>query len=95
MAALECWVALVAECMRIKEQYITKLKENINKLGNQAKYHGAYKQNDVQMLMQEYHFVIMGSRWYENSPVVIQEAISSNTSLIVPNHGGMKEKILQ
>lgn len=75
------------------EEYITKLKENINKLGNQAKYHGAYKQNDVQMLMQEYHFVVMGSRWYENSPVVIQEAISANIAVIAPDHGGMLEKV--
>ena len=74
------------------DEYIVKLKESIMALGNKAKYHGAYKQNDVQTLMQQYHWVIMGSRWYENSPVVIQEAISANTALIVPNHGGMQEK---
>jgi len=34
----------------------------------------------------------MGSRWYENSPVVIQEAIAAGRPLIVPNHGGMLEK---
>lgn len=75
------------------DEYITKLKESITALGAKAKYHGAYKQNDVQMLMQQYHWIVMGSRWYENSPVVIQEAISSHTPLLVPNHGGMHEKV--
>jgi glycosyltransferase involved in cell wall biosynthesis len=75
------------------DEYITSLKELISSLGDKAKYHGAYKQNDVQTLMQQYHWVIMGSRWYENSPVVIQEAISSSTPMIVPNHGGMTEKV--
>jgi glycosyltransferase involved in cell wall biosynthesis len=34
----------------------------------------------------------MGSRWYENSPVVIQEAIAAGLPMILPDHGGMKEK---
>lgn len=75
------------------DEYIIKLKELIASLGARAKYYGPYKQNDVQTLMHQYHWVIMGSRWYENSPVVIQEAVSANTPLIVPNHGGMKEKV--
>jgi glycosyltransferase involved in cell wall biosynthesis len=74
------------------EAYIDQLKQSIAALGPCATYHGAYRQADVQALMQQYHWVIMGSRWYENSPVVIQEAISAGVPLIVPNHGGMKEK---
>lgn len=42
--------------------------------------------------MGQYHFIAMGSRRYENSPVVIQEAVSAGRPLIVPAHGGMKEK---
>jgi glycosyltransferase involved in cell wall biosynthesis len=74
------------------EDYTAKLKEAIILLGSKARYHGPYKQNDVQSLMQQYHWIAMGSRWFENSPVVIQEAISASVPMIVPNHGGMLEK---
>ena len=74
------------------EAYIENLKADIADLGDKAVYHGAYRQTDVQWLMQQYHFVVMGSRWYENSPVVIQESISAGVPLLVPDHGGMKEK---
>jgi glycosyltransferase involved in cell wall biosynthesis len=75
------------------ESYVDKLKYHINDLGDAAVYHGAYRQSEVQWLMQQYHWIVMGSRWYENSPVVIQEAISAGVPLIVPDHGGMKEKV--
>lgn len=72
--------------------YLDKLKESIKALGKRAIFHGPYQQADVQQIMGQYHFVAMGSRWYENSPVVIQEAIAAGRPLIVPAHGGMKEK---
>jgi glycosyltransferase involved in cell wall biosynthesis len=37
--------------------------------------------------------VIIPSIWWENSPVVIQEAIAHGRPLIGANIGGMKEKI--
>jgi glycosyltransferase involved in cell wall biosynthesis len=36
----------------------------------------------------------MTSKWWENSPVVIQEAYACGRPLIVPGIGGMKEKIV-
>jgi glycosyltransferase involved in cell wall biosynthesis len=74
------------------QEYIDDLENNIKKLGAHAKFYGPYQQENVQKIMSEYHFVVMGSRWYENSPVVIQEAIAAGTPLIVPSHGGMLEK---
>jgi len=74
------------------EEYIEGLKQRIAELGARAVFHGPYQQARVQELMSQYHFVAMGSRWYENSPVVIQEAIAAGRPLIVPGHGGMLEK---
>jgi glycosyltransferase involved in cell wall biosynthesis len=74
------------------ESYIDSLKNSINELKKYVRLHGPYEQRNVQKLMRNYHFVIMGSRWYENSPIVIQEAIEANRPLIVPEHGGMLEK---
>jgi glycosyltransferase involved in cell wall biosynthesis len=38
-------------------------------------------------------FVLMASKWWENSPVVIQEAFAAQRPVIAPNIGGMAEKI--
>jgi len=73
--------------------YIESLIQSIDELKNNVKFYGPYEQGSVRKLMQRYHFVIMGSRWYENSPIVIQEAIEANRPLIVPSHGGMLEKV--
>jgi glycosyltransferase involved in cell wall biosynthesis len=73
--------------------YLAEVQALIDSLGATAVFHGAYEQSDVFRLMQGYHFVAMGSRWYENSPVVIQEAIAAGRPLIVPGHGGMAEKV--
>jgi glycosyltransferase involved in cell wall biosynthesis len=43
--------------------------------------------------MAECDWVIIPSIWWENSPVVIQEAIAYGRPLIGSNIGGMKEKI--
>lgn len=75
------------------DTYIVELQSQISRLGVQAKYFGPYRQTDVAMLMRQYHWVIMGSRWYENSPVVIQESLAAGVPLIVPGHGGMAEKV--
>lgn len=75
------------------EAYIEDLKGKISLLSNNVLFHGPYDQSDVLRLMGQYDFVIMGSRWYENSPVVIQEAFSAGTPIIYPAHGGMLEKV--
>lgn len=74
------------------EPYVEQLKSRIQSLGAAVSIRGTYAQSDVSRLMAGYHFVVMGSRWFENSPVVIQEAIHAGVPLIVPAHGGMAEK---
>lgn len=74
--------------------YIDDLRSTIESAPDVVNYHGAYSQTDVHSMMSRYHFVIMGSRWYENSPVVMQEAINAGVPLIVPAQGGMVEKVV-
>jgi glycosyltransferase involved in cell wall biosynthesis len=74
------------------QDYIDDLQKNIELLGDNAKFFGPYDQADVLSLMSSYHFIVMGSRWYENSPVVILEAIAAGRPMIMPSHGGMLEK---
>ena len=56
-------------------------------------YRGPYQNDRVFDLMRECDFVLMASKWWENSPVVIQEAYACGRPMIVPGIGGMAEKI--
>jgi glycosyltransferase involved in cell wall biosynthesis len=54
---------------------------------------GSYRNEDVSDLMAACDWVIMPSIWWENSPVVIQEARIAGRPLICADIGGMAEKI--
>jgi glycosyltransferase involved in cell wall biosynthesis len=54
---------------------------------------GSYRNEDVSDLMSACDWIIMPSIWWENSPVVIQEARIAGRPLICANIGGMAEKI--
>ena len=56
-------------------------------------YRGPYQNDRVFELMRGCDYVLMASKWWENSPVVIQEAYACGRPLIVPGIGGMAEKI--
>jgi glycosyltransferase involved in cell wall biosynthesis len=57
------------------------------------KYSGAYLGNSVYRLMSECDYVIVPSKWWENSPVVIREAFAVGTPVICSGLGGLAEKV--
>lgn len=57
-------------------------------------YAGAYNTTVVHELMSECDAIIVPSKWWENSPVVIQEAYANQVPLICTGIGGMAEKIV-
>jgi glycosyltransferase involved in cell wall biosynthesis len=61
--------------------------------GNRVKFHGSYRQDELPGLMSEIDWVIVPSIWWENSPVVIQEAFLHRRPVIASGIGGMAEKI--
>jgi glycosyltransferase involved in cell wall biosynthesis len=73
--------------------YPVKLKKLLKKHSSLAHYHGPYEQSELPRLMRETDWVIMGSIWWENSPVVIQEAYKFGRPVICPDLGGMAEKV--
>lgn len=75
------------------DEYIKSLIGSIEECRDFIVFYDAYESIDTFDLMAQYHFVVMGSRWFENSPVVIQEALEANRPLIVPRLGGMLEKV--
>ncbi len=57
------------------------------------RFHGRYAATDAVGLMQANGWLIVPSTWWENSPVVIQEARLAGTPVIASNIGGMREKV--
>ncbi|ABS16138.1 MULTISPECIES: glycosyltransferase family 4 protein [Brucella/Ochrobactrum group] len=54
---------------------------------------GAYRREDIAQLIQSVDCAIMPSIWWENAPLVIQEAQGQNRPVICSNIGGMAEMI--
>ncbi len=58
-----------------------------------ATYAGPYDNADVRKLMSACDYVLTPSTWWENSPVVIQEAYAAGRPVICTGIGGMAEKV--
>ena len=56
-------------------------------------YLGPYDYRNVDRLMGDCDYVVMPSRWWENSPVVIQEAFAAGRPVLLTRNGGMAEKV--
>ncbi|MFZ4407540.1 MAG: glycosyltransferase [Paracraurococcus sp.] len=56
-------------------------------------YAGPYNNAAVGRLMQACDYVLVPSNWWENSPVVIQEAFAAGRPVICSGIGGMAEKV--
>lgn len=69
------------------------LKQRLDGLRDSVTLAGIYSQEQLPALMMEADWVVMCSRWSENSPVVIQEARACARPLLVPALGGMAEKV--
>jgi glycosyltransferase involved in cell wall biosynthesis len=63
------------------------------KIGRNVKFQGAYDQNRVDTLMQSVDVIVVPSIWWENSPVIIQEALRNRRPIICSDIGGMAEKV--
>ncbi len=69
------------------------VEEALEEAGENVVFHGAYDNSQVNTLMQRIDAMIIPSTWWENSPVVIQEAFTNGKPVICSNIGGMAEKI--
>jgi glycosyltransferase involved in cell wall biosynthesis len=56
-------------------------------------FNGPYENDQVIGLMQRCHAVLVPSIWWENSPLVIQEAFAARRPVICSDIGGMAEKV--
>ncbi len=72
--------------------FVTRFNALIGK-NSFASFAGPYDNADVRKLMLACDYVITASDWWENSPVVIQEAFAAGRPVICTGIGGMAEKV--
>jgi glycosyltransferase involved in cell wall biosynthesis len=72
-----------------QENFLARLA----KAGRNVKFHGAYDQGRLDRLMQSMDLILVPSIWWENSPLVIQEALRNRRPVICSDIGGMAEKV--
>ena len=65
----------------------------VERAGTRARFYGSYRPSELPQIMRNIDWVIMPSTWWENSPVVIQEAYLHGRPVICSDIGGMAEKV--
>lgn len=76
-----------------QESYRNKINQLLADNKKHVRYHGSYEPEELGRLMASVDWVVMGSIWWENSPLVIQEAYKFGKPVICPDIGGMAEKV--
>lgn len=73
--------------------YQARIAELLDRCGSRVSLHGRYDNADVGRLMSTADWIVVPSVWWENSPVVIQEAFRAGKPVIGSNLGGIAEKV--
>jgi glycosyltransferase involved in cell wall biosynthesis len=68
-------------------------KALMERAGRRARFYGPYRAPEMPALMKDIDYVVVPSIWWENSPMVIQEAFAHGRPVICSNIGGMAEKV--
>jgi len=75
------------------EAFQKKIARLASRLRGLVRFHGPYASSRLGTLMAELDWVVVPSIWWENSPMVIQEAYSHGRPVIAADIGGMREKV--
>jgi glycosyltransferase involved in cell wall biosynthesis len=75
------------------DEFKAKLAARLEELKGVVEYRGAYGRHEVIDLMTSAGWVLVPSTWWENSPVVIEEAFHARRPVICADIGGMAEKV--
>jgi glycosyltransferase involved in cell wall biosynthesis len=73
--------------------YREQFEELLKLAGHSATLTGRYQSSDLARLMANVDWVVVPSIWWENSPLVIQEAFLHGRPVICSDIGGMVEKV--
>jgi glycosyltransferase involved in cell wall biosynthesis len=76
------------------KKFRTEFGELLDQAGENVTMVGRYRPQELARLMSEIDWVVIPSIWWENSPLVIQEAFGHGRPVICSNVGGMAEKVI-
>ncbi|MCG5487591.1 MAG: glycosyltransferase family 4 protein, partial [Sinorhizobium meliloti] len=88
-----CLMIFGGNLERQPAEFQERLKKLIDDAGRRVRFYGAYQNADMPRLMRSVDWVVLPSIWWENSPVVIQEALHHRRPIICSDIGGMAEKV--
>jgi glycosyltransferase involved in cell wall biosynthesis len=74
-------------------EFQAQVKDLFRLAGRRLRFMGSYASADLPHLMREVDWTIVPSTWWENAPVVIQEAFHHGRPVIASGIGGMAEKV--
>jgi glycosyltransferase involved in cell wall biosynthesis len=75
------------------DDFRARYQSALSGLEDVVRYCGPYRPGDVHDIIERSGWVIQPSIWWENSPLVIQEAFAVGRPVICSNIGGMAEKV--
>jgi glycosyltransferase involved in cell wall biosynthesis len=75
------------------EEFQEEFAARSEALEGRVTFRGAYRHEELPKLMADLHWVLVPSIWWENSPLVIQEAFFHRRPVICSDVGGMAEKV--
>lgn len=71
----------------------SELAARVDRWRGRIVFHGPYSHDDLPGLLSAMGWVVVPSIWWENSPLVIQEAFAARRPVIASGIGGMAEKV--
>ena len=75
------------------ETYGREFLKLVEESSGNVTYAGAYDHDELPRLMGDIDWVVLPSRWWENSPLVVQEAFMHGRPVICSGIGGLAEKV--
>ncbi len=76
------------------QEFQQQFMQAVEQAGDCVTWHGRYRQEDMASLMADTDWVIVPSTWWENAPLVIDEAFAHKRPVICADIGGMAEKVV-
>ncbi|WP_287783143.1 glycosyltransferase, partial [Oceanibaculum sp.] len=75
------------------DSYRQEIAPLLGELGETVTLHGAYAPEEAPVLMRDVDWILCPSIWWENDPLVLQEALSAGRPVIASEIGGMAEVV--
>lgn len=76
-----------------EKEYQSEIRELLGPVKSLVTFAGRYRQEELPRLMANVDWVVVPSTWWENSPMVIQEAFLAGRPVICSDIGGMAEHV--